>query len=317
MIGHLAVRLAQAALVLLVMSLVVYGLIGLMPGDPIDLMITSNPHLTSADAQRLRGLYGLDRPLLERWLAWLLAALSGDLGYSRLFARPVADALGRPLANTLSLMGGALLVALALALPLGVLAALRPGSWLDRLANLLAFAGVSLPVFWIGLMLIVVFSVRLGALPAGGVETIGDGGVLDRLRHMALPVAALSAATLGHYLRHVRAAMIDTMRHDFIRTARAKGAGWPRVVLGHALRHALMPVVTLLALDLGGLFSGALITETVFAFPGMGKLIYDAVMGNDFNLALTALMLATALTLAGNILADVGYRWLDPRIRWR
>jgi peptide/nickel transport system permease protein len=303
-------------LVLLVMSFVVYGLMGLMPGDPIDLMIAGDPHLTAADAARLKALYGLDKPWTERYLRWLAQVGRGELGYSRLYARPVIDAMAPALANTAVLMGASLAVSLAVALPLGILASLRPRSLFDNLVNLLAFASVSVPVFWLGLMLIVVFAVHLGWLPASGMETLdgGGGGLVDRLRHMAMPVAALGLAGIGQYARHMRAAMIAEADHDYIRTARAKGCSPARVVLRHALRNALIPVTTVVALELGGLFSGALITETVFAWPGMGRLIYESVMGNDFNLALTGLLLATAMTLAGSILADLAYAWLDPRV---
>lgn len=314
---HLLHRLGQSALVLLVMSFLIYMLIGLMPGDPVDVMIATMPQLTSADAERLKAIYGLDRPLGERYLTWLAAALQGDLGYSRTYAEPVTRVLVQPLGNTVLLMASSLAVALAIALPLGTLAALRPNGWLDTIVNLGAFAGISMPTFWLGLMLIVLFSVELGWLPASGVETVGGGGVLDRLRHMALPVITLAIASTGAHMRYVRASVLQTLRQDWIRTARAKGAGWGRVIFRHAMRNALIPVVTILALDLGALFSGALITETVFAYPGMGKLIYDAVMGNDFNLALTGLLLATLLTLVGNLLADIGYAVLDPRISYR
>lgn len=313
MMRHLLSRLGQAVVVMIVMSFVIYGLMGLMPGDPIDVMIATNPNLTAADAERLRALHGLDQPLLERYWNWLSAVAGGDLGYSRLFGRPVLEVMAAPLGNTALLMSLSLLVALAVALPLGAAAALRPNSIFDRLVNLLAFAGISMPVFWLALMLIIVFAVMLGVLPAGGVQTVGGGDLVDRARHLVLPVATLSAASIGQYVRHMRAAMIETLRNDYIRTARAKGAGWVRVVTRHALRNALIPVVTILALDVGTLFSGALITETVFAYPGMGKLIFDSIMGSDFNLALTALLLATGLTLLGNLLADAAYVWLDPR----
>lgn len=317
MTRHVLFRLGQSLAVLLVMSAVVYGLMGVMPGDPIDLMLAGNPHLTSEDAARLRALQGLDKPLAERYLNWLSMAATGDFGYSRLHARPVLEVLLPALGNTALLLSASLILALLVALPLGVLASLRPGSLFDHFANLLAFAGISVPTFWLGLMLIVVFSVLLGLLPAGGIETVGDGSLIDRLRHMVLPVLTLGLASIGAYIRHMRAAMIDTLRQDYIRTARAKGLSRGRIVLHHALRNALIPVVTILALDIGTLFSGALITETVFAFPGMGKLIYDAVMGNDFNLALVGLLLATFMTLLGNILADLAYTRLDPRITYR
>jgi peptide/nickel transport system permease protein len=296
------------------MSFVVYGLIGLMPGDPVDLMLSANPRLTSEDAARLRRIYDLDRPLLERYFAWTSAALDGNFGYSRLHAKPVFDVLLPALGNTARLLGTALLLSLLIGLPVGILAALRPYSRLDYTVNLLAFAGISLPSFWLGLLLIILFAVVWGILPAGGMGTTGPGDLLDTLRHMALPVLSLTIASVGGHTRYMRAAMLETLRQDFIRTARAKGLSTPRVVLGHALRNALIPVVTIVALDFGALFSGALVTETIFAYPGMGRLIYDAVMGNDFNLALVALLLATLLTLLANLMADAAYVWLDPRV---
>ncbi|NFV78942.1 ABC transporter permease [Magnetospirillum aberrantis SpK] len=300
------------------MSFVVYGLMGLMPGDPIDLMIASDPHLSATDALRLKALYGLDRPWTERYLAWLLQVLQGELGYSRLYARPVLDALLPALGNTALLMLTALALALTVAVPVGIVASLRPGSVFDHAVNLVAFASVSLPTFWLGLMLIVVFAVSLGWLPASGIEDVGgDGGLAERLRHMALPVATLALAGMGQYVRHMRAAMIGEAHHDYVRTARAKGCSPARIVLRHQFRNALIPVTTILALELGGLFSGALITETVFAWPGMGRLIFEAVMGNDFNLALSGLLLATAMTLLGSILADLAYAALDRRVSYR
>lgn len=318
MIHHVVSRSLQSLAVLLVMSCVVYGLMGLMPGDPIDLMIAGDPRLSPDDAIRLKALYGLDQPWTERYVRWLGRVLQGELGYSRLYARPVLDALLPALGNTVLLMISALALALAVALPLGIAASLRPGSAFDHAVNLLAFASVSVPTFWLGLMLVVVFAVNLGWLPASGMEDVGGpGGVADRLRHMALPVATLALAGMGQYIRHMRAAMIGEAHHDYVRTARAKGCSPHRIVLVHQLRNALIPVATILALEVGGLFSGALITETVFAWPGMGRLIFEAVMGNDFNLALTGLLLATAMTLVGSILADIAYAALDRRVSYK
>ena len=310
-------RLWQSALVLAVMSFVVYSLIGLMPGDPVDLMITADPKITPEDAARLRALYGLDQPIVERYGNWLSAALTGDFGYSRLYARPVMEVLGPAILNTVTLLGLSLGLALLIALPAGVAAAYLPYSRLDYTINMFAFAGISVPPFWLALMLIIGFAVILGVLPAGGIGTAGDGGLWDNARYLVLPVASLTIASIGGHTRYMRASMIETLRQDYIRTARATGAGEMRVVFGHALRNALIPVVTIIALDFGYLFSGALITETIFAWPGMGRLIFDSIMGNDFNLALVALLLATVLTLIGNFLADVAYVWLDPRVSFR
>ena len=311
-------RLWQAAVVLGIMSVVVYALIGLMPGDPIDLMVSSDPDLTPEDAQRLKALHGLDRPVLERWWAWVGHAVRGDLGYSRLYAAPVLDVLGPALASTLVLLGTSFVLALSIALPAGTLAAVKPFSWYDRLINFVALAGVSVPVFWFGLVLIVVFAVGLGVLPAGGTGDIGAGrGGFDRFDFLVLPVATLVFASVGGHLRFMRAAVIEALGQHHIRTAYAKGAGTARVVVGHALRNAMIPVTTVIALDMGTLVSGALVVETVFARPGTGKLIYDAIMGNDFNLALAALLMATGVTLLASLLADLAYAWLDPRVTYR
>jgi peptide/nickel transport system permease protein len=310
-------RLAESLVVLLAMSFVIYGLIGLMPGDPIDLMIAADPNLTSADAARLKAIHGLDRPLLDRYLAWLGAALGGDLGYSRLHALPVLDVLGPRLGNSAVLMGTSFLIALCLAVPAGVWAAARPGSPVDGLLNLFAFAGISIPAFWLGILLIILFAVVLGILPASGTTTAGTEGVIDRARYLVLPVLTLTLVSVGGQLRYVRAGMIEVLRQDFIRTAVAKGVGRARLLWRHALRNAMIPVVTILALDFGALFSGALLVEVVFAYLGMGKTIFDAIMGNDYNLAMVGLLLGTAMVLLANLAADLAYAWLDPRIAYR
>ena len=317
MLTYALQRLAGSLLVLIVMSFVIYGLIGLMPGDPIDLMIQADPELTTADQQRLKALYGLDQPLYVRYWNWLQDALQGDFGYSRLFAQPVFEVLWPRLGNTLLLLGPAFLLSLTLALPFGVLAATRPQSTLDNTVNMVAFAGISVPPFWLAILLIMLFSVALGWLPAGGMGGGPDSGALETARYLVLPVIALALSRVGGITRYVRSAMMETLRQDYVRTARAKGLSRRRVLVNHALRNALIPVVTILALDMGMLVSGALITETVFGWLGMGKTIYDAILGNDYNLALMGLLFATALTLLANLIADLTYAWLDPRVSYR
>lgn len=314
MTGYVVGRLVQTLAVLLLVSFLSYGLIGLMPGDPIDLMIQADPNLTSGDVARLKALHGIDRPILERWLGWLGGLLAGDLGYSRLYALPVEDVLLPRLVNTLWLMITSLVLSLALALVLGAVAAVRRHTLLDRLLNLGAFAAFSIPPFWLALLLILLFAVHLGWLPAGGEPDPGAEGWWERSRYLVLPVLTLTLLTTGSFLRFVRAALIESLAMPFIRTARAKGVSTSQIVLRHALPHAAPPLLTMLALQIGSVFSGALIVETVFAYLGLGKLVYDAILGNDYNLALLALCLAAMVTLLANLLADLAHAWLDPRV---
>ncbi len=315
MIAYTSSRLLQAGLVLLIMSFVIYGLMGLMPGDPIDLMISSDPDVTSEDAARLRTLYGLDQPITERYLNWLSAVFQGDLGFSRSHAKPVLDVLLPALGATSVLLGLSFSLSIALGVCTGIWAASKPYSVRDYAVNFFAFAGISIPPFWLAILLILLFSVVLGVLPAGGMGAVDPTGLWDSVKFVVLPVISLTIASVGSHTRYMRAAMIETLRQDYIRTAKAKGLSPRQVLYGHAMRNALLPVTTIVALDFGALFSGALITETIFAYPGMGKMIFDAIMGNDYNLALVALLLATCMTLVGNLLADGAYVVLDPRIR--
>jgi peptide/nickel transport system permease protein len=275
--------------------------------------------MTSADAARLRAVYGIDKPLMERYLAWAGQALQGNFGYSRTFNQPVLAVLWPRLLNTLLLEVLAFALATAIALPLGIWAATRPRSRADYLINLFCFAGISIPSFWLALLLITLFAATLGWLPAGGMADAREGTpwlttLVERLRFLVLPVVTLTVVQLGTYTRFMRGAMIEALRQDYVRTARAKGVPARRVLWGHAFANALAPVLTVLALSFGSLFSGALITETMFAWPGMGKAIYQAILDNDYNLALVGLLIATFATMAANLLADLAYAWVDPRV---
>ena len=315
----LAARTVEIAVTLVLMSALVYLLIGLMPGDPINQMIAGDPKMTSEDAARLRALYELDKPILQRYLAWAGQALQGNLGYSRSFSLPVMTVVWPRLLNTFELAGLALVLSIAIALPLGMWAAARPRSLADYLINLLSFAGISTPPFWLALLLISLFAVKLGWLPAGGMAELRPGtstgtALYEKLRFAALPVLTLTLLQIGMYTRFMRGAMIEVLRQDYIRTARAKGVDARGVMLHHAFANAVVPVLTVLGLSFGGLFSGALIIETMFAWPGMGKAIYNAILDNDYNLALVGLLIATFTTVVGNMLADVAQAAIDPRI---
>jgi len=306
-------RLLGALVVLAAKSFVIFALIGLMPGDPIDLMAAANPEATAEDVTKLRQIYGVDQPIVARYLNWVQALAGGDFGYSRITHRPVLDSVGPAVVNTLLLTVPAFIVSTLIALVLGTAAALRKGSWVERAVNLFAFAGISVPGFWLGLLLIYIFAVKLGVLPAGGMPR--DDGGYPSMAYLVLPLLTLIIVEIGGLTRYVRASMLDVMNQDYIRTARAKGLASRRVIWTHALRNAMIPLATIIALGFGHLVSGATLIETMFGWRGMGRLIYEAIMGNDFNLALTCLMLTTVMILAANFLADIAYSLLDPRIR--
>jgi len=322
MFTYLARRLLQVIPTLFVISLILYGLLALKPGDPIDEMRRGNPGFTQQDYDRLRKFYGLDRPWYVRYWRWLGRAIQGDFGPSRQFGRPAAAYVFQyRLPNTLLLSGISLLLAFFVAVPTGVVSALYQHSLLDYGVTVVNFIGVSLPIFWLGIMLIYVFAVLLhGFLPAGGMTTPGITGgwaVLgDRLRHLILPVTALSSLQLAQWTRFMRSSMLEVINLDYIVTARAKGLAERRVTYHHAVRNAILPLITLMGLSVPLLFSGAILTETVFNWPGMGRAIFNAILVNDFNVAMVSLMFISLLVVAFNLLADLAYAVADPRIRY-
>jgi peptide/nickel transport system permease protein len=323
MTAYILRRLIQTVVVLIVLSFVTYGLMGLMPGDPLDVACAANPNCTPENLDQMKRDLGLDRPIYERYAKWAWSFAQGDLGYSRTYRLPVTEILMPRLWNTAVLGLLVILVSLTIAIPIGVYSSLHPNTKLDYSVNLAAFSGISAPSFWLGLMFIIVFSVKLRWLPAGGTETIGleDQGMLaallDRAKYLVLPVASLSCLTIASWVRYTRASMMETLRFDFIRTARAMGLPRRQIIVRHALRNALLPIVTVVALSVPMIVSGAVITETVFAYQGVGKLMYDSIMGNDFNVAMCSFVISCFMVLFMNLFADIAYAYLDPRIRYQ
>jgi peptide/nickel transport system permease protein len=310
MLKLITTRAVQIAVTLVIVSALVWLAMGLMPGDPLDLAMLSDPGLTTADMERMRALHGLHQPLHQRYLAWAAAVLRGELGYSRLYAVPAGQVLWPALGSTLVLLGWALGLSAGLGIAFGVFGAVRRGA--APLADGLAILAQSTPSFWLGILLIILFAVTLGWLPAGGVPD--QPGWTAAARFLVLPVATLAIVNIAGYMRHSMAAMRSELAQPYIRTARMKGLPPRAVIWGHAFPNAAIPVVTVAALDAGALVSGALVTETIFARPGMGKLIYDSIMGNDYNLALLALLLAALVTMLATLAADVTQRLIDPRL---
>lgn len=303
-------------IVLFLLSLGTYYLLGLMPGDPVELLITSNPKVKPEDIQRLKKVYGLDQPIYIRYFKWLKqVTLEGDLGFSRTYKKPTSEILKIRIWNTLKLMTLSFLLSLIIAIPIGVYSAIQQYSTFDYFANLMAFLGISVPTFWSGILAILFFSVQLQWFPAGGMFTIGIDSWLDQLKYLILPTVVLSIESISGWSRYIRSSMLEVLHEDYIRTARAKGVSEKKIIFYHAFRNALIPTVTILALSIPGLFSGALITETIFAWPGMGRLLYDSVMGSDYYVAMLCFLSLGFLTLIFNFLADILYAIVDPRIR--
>jgi peptide/nickel transport system permease protein len=301
--------------------MILFGLISSVPGGIMS-AYAENTDMTQEDLARLRAKYGLDDPVPVRYVKWLGSLLQGDWGNSFVSKRPALQEIADRLPNTLLLMGVMLVVTLAIAVPLGIISALKQYTWFDNLSTTLAFAGQSLPVFWFGLLLIIIFHVTLRGpdgkplLPGSGMATLGAPfSVVDRIEHLVLPVAMLAFVSAAGYMRYLRSSMLDVIHEDYIRTARAKGLLERMVIYRHALRNALIPLVTLVGLDLPSLFGGALFTETIFSWPGIGRLYFTSALKTDYPVVMAVLIIYSALIILSNLLVDVLYASLDPRIR--
>lgn len=313
--GRYAIRrILEATALILVITMATFALISSAPGGPSILL---DPNMTPEDTERLRILYGLDRPIHEQYFRWLWQVLQGNLGFSLGVGRPVAELIAGALPATLLLSGLALLVAVLVAVPLGIVAAVRRNSWIDRTLTTVSFFGLSLPVFWYGLMLIIIFAVILRWLPAGGMFTPGNATPLDLLLHLVLPVIALSTSLMAELVRYTRSAMIGVLRQDYVRTARAKGVAESVVITRHAFRTAMIPVVTLLGLLIPRLIGGAAVTETVFTWPGMGRLAVSAAFNQDFPTIMGITLVISVTVVLSNLIVDLLYAKLDPRVSYR
>jgi peptide/nickel transport system permease protein len=308
-------RLLGMVPLLLGISLLLFVIIHLAPGGPLDAYV-DNPSVTPQALAQIKAAYGLDRPLPVQYLKWMQSMAQGMWGYSIRSGRPVSREIAERLPATLELGGTSLALSMALALPIGVVtAALRRTTW-DHALTFLSFAGMSIPVFWLALMMQLLFAITLGWLPVAGYETIGAGGLIDRLVHLAMPAAVLSLATVAAWSRYLRASMEDALGQDYIRTAYAKGHSITGVLFKHALRNALLPLVTVVSMEMASIISGAVITETVFAWPGIGRLFVESMDGRDYPVLMALMMMGSAALVFSNLAADIVYALIDPRIRY-
>ena len=306
-------RTGEALTLILTITVFTFALINAAPGGPSILL---DPSMAPEDTERLRALYGFDRPIYEQYGRWLWQVLQGNLGFSLSVGRPVGELIANALPPTLLLSGTALLVAVCVAIPLGIIAAVKRNSMLDQMLTTISFFGLSLPVFWFGLMLIILFSVTLNWLPAGGMSTPGAASFSNVASHLILPVIALSTSIMAELVRYTRSSMIGVLGQDYVRTARAKGLAETPVIVKHAFRTAMVPVVTLLAMLIPRLVGGAAVTETVFSWPGMGRLAVSAALNRDFPTIMGITLVISIIVIISNLLVDLLYTKLDPRVSY-
>lgn len=300
-------------------TLIVFALYALSPGDPIVNIIGYDAYLRmpTEDIEKIRHQYGFDQPWLVRYFRWLGNALQGDLGYPLKGSMTVAEHLGERIPPTLLLMGASLLLAVVIGIPMGIIMALRQYSLLDYGLTIVAFAQLSLPSFFVGLGLIYIFALKFDILPTYGMQTIGAPfSLVDRLRHLIMPATILGVFEAGMWARYTRASMLEVMRSDYVTTARAKGLQERVVILRHIFRNALLPLVTIITLSLPGLLGGAVITETIFQWPGMGMLSWKATTTRDYPMLMGITLLSATMILVSNLIADLVYAMVDPRIRY-
>jgi len=314
--------LLQAAPTAIGIVILNFFLLRLAPGDAADVLAGESGSATEETMVMMRHSFGLDLPVLHQLVAYLSNLTHGSLGFSPLYNMPVAALIAQRLPGTLLLMGLALVIALVLGITLGTVMALNAGRWPDRLISVVTLVFYSVPGFWVGLMLIVACSVMLGGLPSRGSETIGArlmglAAVLDRLQHMVLPATSLALFYVAIYARLTRASVLEITSQDYVRTAVAKGLPPLTIAMRHVLRNALMPVTTVAGMHIGGILGGAVVVETVYSWPGLGRLTFEAVMKRDFTVLLGVLLLSSLLVIFVNMAVDLLQLWLDPRIEVR
>ena len=319
MFNYILRRLLIALPSLLGISIVLFTVLALAPGDPFEELAT-NPNVPPEVRMALRAQFGLDDPIWQRYLHWLVSMLKGDWGFSFVSRIDVDVLIGQRIPVTLAIIGASQIVALLVALPVGVLAAVKPYSWFDRIASTVAFIGFSLPTFFTGILFILVFSIHLGWLPfvfRADISATGWAWWWEHLKQSIMPVMVLGLFQAASWMRYVRSAVLDVIRLDYVTTARSKGLAERVVITKHVVRNALIPVVTLIALQLPQLFGGAIVTEQIFRIPGIGSLLIDAILRNDTPVVMAVTFVLSALVILFNLLADVIYGWLDPRISYR
>jgi peptide/nickel transport system permease protein len=319
LLNYVIRRLLIAIPSLIGISLVLFTVLALAPGDPFEELAT-NPNVPPEVRMALRAQFGLDDPVWQRYVAWFTSMLQGNWGFSFQSRIDVDQLIMQRLPTTIAVIGLSQLLAIAIALPVGILAAVKPYSWFDRIASTLAFVGFSLPTFFTGIIFILFFSIYLGWLPfvyRSDLSSTGFMWLWEQFKQSIMPITVLALFQAASMMRYVRSAVLDVIRLDYVTTARSKGLAERTVIIKHVVRNALIPVVTLVALQMPGVFGGAIVTEQIFRVPGIGSLLIDAILRNDTPVIMAVTFVFACLVVFFNLLADILYGWLDPRISYR
>lgn len=318
MIQYAVKRILKMIPTLLIISIIIFGIINMAPGDFVD--GKANPNMSAEKVQELKEIYGLDKPLPIRYINWAKNAVRGNFGDSLRYKQPVSEVINEHIWNSFLLAMTSFILCLIIAIPIGIISATKQYSSFDKTFTLLSFVGISLPSFFVALVSIKIFSLNLGIFPIGGMTTAGSkatgiSNFMDIVKHMFLPVVTLTIIQFGSLVRYVRTSMLEVIKQDYIRTARAKGLKEKVVIYKHALRNGLIPIITFVGMTIPTLFAGAIITETIFVWPGIGRIGYEAILNRDYTLLMGFNMFMALMTLLGNLLSDILYAVVDPRIK--
>ncbi|MEG1311236.1 MAG: ABC transporter permease [Romboutsia sp.] len=306
-------RLKTLIPMLIIISIISFGLLELAPGDPADAYIT--PLMSTQEIENIRANMGLDKPVYVRYGNWIKNTLKGDLGVSYINHSPVSEQIGEKFENTLVLMGTSLILSILISIPIGILFAVKKDSKITKIGKVINYIGISLPSFWIGMILIAVFSVNLGLFPTGGMQTIGNDSLLDLIKHLILPVITISLYNTSIFTNYVEESVLSQLKKQYVVTARAKGLSESVILFKHVLINSVTSIITILGISIQRLVTGAFIVEVVFSWPGMGRLMIDSIFSRDYPMIMAITMMSALFLIVGNLIADILYILTDPKIR--
>lgn len=306
-------RLLNMIPMLFFITIISFILMHLAPGDPLQAYIS--PDMNVEDIERIRESLGLNDPIILQYFKWLFNTIQGNLGYSMVNSKPVLDLILERLGPTILLSGSALVISIMISIPVGLISGYKKNSIIDKVLNVVSYIGISIPSFWFAMMLIYVFSIKLNIFPSVGMRTIGVDTTLDLINHLILPVTVLSFYNLSVYIRYIRSSTIEQLKQDYVITQYAYGASTKDILFKHVLKNTLLPVITIFGMSLPSIFTGAFITETIFGWPGMGQLGVNAIFGYDYPVVMGITLFSSAMLIIGNLIADILYAMVDPRIK--